>query len=133
MTLVKRQAAQQEPPAADEQRAAARAEAAKMSPEEYARRQEEFMRKRLNDSKRLRPHVSGTPSAFFAAKSLLNRGHVILALVGTFAIGSAVYVISDSMKRAGRPVCVNCDRQREIAEEIYGHKPSKRDSTRMFP
>lgn len=49
--------------------------------------------------------------------------NVLLPLSVLFVFGAAISVIIDSQKqKESGAVCVNCDRQREIAEEIYFNK-----------
>lgn len=46
----------------------------------------------------------------------------LLLPVVAFVFGSCSIYYSISQNAAGRTVCVNCDRQKQIAEEVYGGK-----------
>ena len=97
-------------------------------------KQEEYMRKRMHERLRTRPELRPEHGAGVrAARRVLSKGHMILPVVACFAIGAGAWVTYESMQRRGKPVCVNCDRQRQIAEEVYGMKPSKPQATRQMP
>lgn len=97
---------------------------------------EDHKMRRIRDgwNSRLDPMLGRTDTgAVKVIGQFLRRGNIVLPFAALFAFGSAGYVVYDSAQRRARPVCVNCERQKEIAEEIYGTKPAKQLTGRMMP
>ena len=46
----------------------------------------------------------------------------MLPLTCLFGLGAVVYSVNWSMQRSDSPVCISCERQKAIVEEVYFSK-----------
>lgn len=105
------------------------------NPTKYQVEQANLKRVRERQASRLDPMLGRKDTgAVKVVGEFLRRGNIILPFALLFSVGSIGYVLYDNVSRRGNTVCVDCNRQKEIAEEIYGKKPMKPIAgTRMMP
>jgi hypothetical protein len=105
-----------------------------VSPQESRRRQEAFMQKRLAERKKSRLNLGVQDGAVgHAARGFVRISPMLLPVAAVFAVASSAYVLYDGTQRAKRPVCTSCNRQKEIAEEVYGVKDTAPKRARVLP
>ena len=91
-----------------------------MTPEELEQRKAEIAKKRKEELRTTRRVLGGQQtSGLEAMKAVVGKGTVLLPIAVVFAFISVAYVIYESTQRHKNPVCIDCNRQKEIAEEIY--------------
>jgi hypothetical protein len=105
-----------------------------MTPADEKQRQDEYTRRRLKErfcgDPRSGVGENNAPKSL-KGKRLTNifggamklRGYHVLPFAALFCVGTITKVVYDAVHQSAHPVCIDCVRQREIAEEIYGTKP----------
>ena len=105
---------------------------AELSPEEQAARKEAYEQRRKDDMRHSRRELGAHKTAGLSAiKAVVGRGALLLPFAVVFAFCSMAYVIYESTQRHANPVCVDCNRQKEIAEEIYFGKKTRLTARQM--
>ena len=87
-------------------------------------------------NRRMNGDLKMDSKAFSSIRKFARNGWIFLPFAGVFALSSAAYVVYESAQRRKNPVCIDCNRQKEIAEQIYGpgsKSSASRNSARALP